>query len=120
MSEAEANVRAFVEFLEARKKKLKENVIKSIPVFGIGYSIGKKAGTHAGKKEGYTEASSTYEEKLISQAEEFLKQKESFMQMKRDRDLTLDEYEEYIKELENMVERITKQQFAFLGQLKEL
>lgn len=57
-------------------------------------------GRTEGKKEGYVEASYEYEKKLLQQANEFLQQKKAFNKENEDYKRLLNEYEDYIEELE--------------------
>lgn len=107
-------------FVEGSVKKLKEDFIKDMPIIGNVYDLGKTEGRQDGKKEGFAEASKTYEEKLLTQAEEFLKQSELFMQSKEEKDMLLDEYEKYIRELEGKLESLTEQQQIILYKLKDM
>lgn len=60
----------------------------------------RNKGRFEGMKDGYTEASVEYENKLRKQADEFLKQKKDVEKEMEEYEKLLNEYEEYIKELE--------------------
>ena len=84
------------------------------PVTSITYKIGNDDGNIKGKKEGYVQASSEYEKKLLKQAENFLKQKDTLVNSIEEREKLLDEYENYIKKQENRISELIEEQLQLL------
>lgn len=93
------------------KEIIKED-IEDIP----GISHVYKMGRYEGKKEGYSQASYEYEEKLLKQAEEFLNQKKEFSNQKEEYEELLDEYEQYIKEMQSK-ETLSKEEQEYLSKI---
>lgn len=85
---------------------------------GIGKSLKNlyDEGKDEGRRDGYVEASYEYENKLLKQAEEFLKQKEIAASKRKQYDNLINEYEKYIDKLENKVQ-ITEQEKEYLNRL---
>lgn len=81
-------------------EKLREDLMEDNPLIGPFYDIGKADGRFEGKKEGYTQASGVYEDKIVNQAKKFEHQKHDLEQNIENKDLLLDRYENYIQHLE--------------------
>ena len=84
------------------------------------YSHAESTGELKGKKEGYTQASSEYEKKLLKQAEEFLNQKNNLSGNIQEKEKLLDEYEKYISELESNYSTLNQEQLTVLHEMKIL
>ena len=83
------------------KKQFHENLFEDDLLISPIYKHGKTDG----KKEGYIQASSEYEHKLIEQAELFISQKKNFEKERDEYEQLLDDYDNLIDELENKLER---------------
>lgn len=112
------------------------NAINTFTAFGITESIGwftaenfykrwennKIEGKLEGMKAGYTEASGEYEQKLRKQAEAFLNQTKDFEKEKKEYDKLIDDYEAYIRELEQkgVNTNLIEEEKEVYGKLKKL
>ena len=107
------NIRKERSFFKGIKRTFKEEICEDNPLTSAIY----RAGKFDGKKQGYIDASQTYEKKLLSQADEFLSQKKNLESSIKEYELLLDEYEKEIDRLSN-IKSPTKKEKGFLEQLK--
>ena len=98
--------------IEGIKRTAKEDLCEDNPITSRVY----QAGRYDGKVEGYEEASDEYEEKLLKQADEFLRQKKIYESERAAYEELLDEYEVEIDALSEKVNR-TEAENEYLQQL---
>ncbi len=98
--------------IEGIKRTAKEDLCEDNPITSRVY----QAGRYDGKVEGYEEASDEYEEKLLKQADEFLRQKKIYESERAAYEELLDEYEVEIDTLSEKVNR-TEAENEYLQQL---
>lgn len=101
--------------LEEVKDKVKEGV-KKAPILKQVYKMGECDG----KKDGYTQASEKYEDKLIRQLQEFIKKENEYKVTSKEREDLLNEYEAYIEEKEAIIDQLTDEQLKLLEIIKEM
>lgn len=77
------------------KKTIKQDICKDNPITAYIYRAGKKDG----KKEGYVDASKEYEQKLLSQADQFINQQQVYKEEVEAFNQLLTEYEAEIEQL---------------------
>lgn len=87
--------------IDGIKKTVDEDLHEDNPITSRIYESGR----YEGKKEGYVEASNEYEQKLLNQADEFLKQKIVFKSQQKDYEELLDTYDLEINNLEAKLSR---------------
>jgi hypothetical protein len=101
--------------VEEIKDKVKEGV-KKAPILKQVYKMGE----YDGKKDGYTEASEKYEDKLIRQLQEFVKKENEHKATSKEKEDLLNEYEAYIEEKETIIDQLTDEQLKLLEIIKEM
>lgn len=94
------------------KRTAKEDICEDNPITSRIYQTGK----YDGQVEGYEKASNEYEEKLLKQADEFLKQKKIYENEREAYFNLLDEYEAEINSLSEKIKR-TEGENEYLQQL---
>ncbi len=98
--------------IDGIKSDIKENWCEDNPITSMIYN----EGTSDGKKEGYVLASKEYEEKLLKQADEFLRQTTIYETERQAYETLLDEYEAEIDQLTNKIQ-LTETENELLKQL---
>ena len=108
--------------VEGLKRTVKEDITEDNPVTKALYKYGK----YDGKIEGYKEASTEYEKKLLYQADQFLEQIRDYEKERDEYEKLLDAYEKEIIRLEKKSNRtsseneLLKQLLIRKGRLKDL
>lgn len=92
-----------------------ENATKEVIKKSPGYKMGK----YEGKKEGATEVSKEYEEKLIKQAMDFERQKVLARENEEEYKILLDKYEIYIREQEAKFKQLSQEQKKRFEEMKD-
>lgn len=98
-------------------KELLREDLEDTPILSGIYKVGRDEGFYEGKKDGYNKASFEYENKLLKQADEFLKQKKLYQNNSKEKDRLLNEYEDYIMKMEAKIEQLTSEQRGYLRRI---